>query len=117
MVDNTNSEVIEFPWVFFPSTLFSFHQVVLDMQTLEVVYEKQLYVKPDFMEGLTPYCKVLTGITEEMVEKGCKLEDAINQFNDYLKTLPTGSYQLLTDGVWDLSVQLKYHFPHQILIL
>eukprot|EP01114_Cavostelium_apophysatum_P019602 TRINITY_DN6364_c0_g1_i1.p1 TRINITY_DN6364_c0_g1~~TRINITY_DN6364_c0_g1_i1.p1 ORF type:complete len:620 (-),score=97.49 TRINITY_DN6364_c0_g1_i1:73-1932(-) len=95
VIDQNNAEIIEFPFV------------VLDTETLEIVRETQMYVKPELMEGITPYCKVLTGITEEVVEKGISLKEAIKQFTDYMATLPKGSFRIITDGVWDISVQLR----------
>jgi len=95
-IDHKNSEIIEFPWV------------VLDTETLQIVHEKQIYLRPSNMAGITPYCRVLTGITEETVSSGCSLGDAISNFNDYVtRELPVDSFRILTDGVWDLQVQLR----------
>jgi hypothetical protein len=56
IVDSNTSEIIEFPWV------------VLDTQTLEIVYQRQVYVRPDNIDGITKYCTGLTGITKEMCQ-------------------------------------------------
>jgi len=94
------SEIIEFPWV------------VLDTLTLNIVYKKQIYVKPSKIEGITNYCSQLTGITKEHCETGLSLNEAIDEFNLFLKEkiLPFGknNYRILTDGVWDLEFQLPY---------
>jgi hypothetical protein len=88
---SVNSEIIEFPWVRHPTMAMrvclsvgslplilccvcgvcgvcvsccvrrSARQVVLDTQTLEVVHEERYFVRPDFLEGVTPYCSALTG--------------------------------------------------------
>jgi inhibitor of KinA sporulation pathway (predicted exonuclease) len=44
---------------------------------MESVYEKQLYIKPESHHSITPYCRVLTGITEETVENACNLQQGI----------------------------------------
>jgi inhibitor of KinA sporulation pathway (predicted exonuclease) len=90
VVDDSNSEIIEFPWV------------VIDTETLETVHEMQVHVKPSNMKGITPYCRVLTGITEEVLEKAGSLADAVKQFDEYIATLQAGSFMIVCDGVWDL---------------
>jgi 3'-5' exoribonuclease 1 len=39
------------------------------------------YVKPRFNDKLTPFCTKLTGISQEVVEKGESLEDVIKKFD------------------------------------
>jgi inhibitor of KinA sporulation pathway (predicted exonuclease) len=95
VVDNTTAEIIEFPWV------------VLDTATLEFKDQKQLYIRPDNLDGMSPYCRVLTGITAENVSTGCSLAEAIHMFDSFVQTLPQDSFRILTDGVWDLQVQLR----------
>jgi len=104
IVDDKNSEIIEFPWI------------VLNTETLEIIYENQIYVKPDDIKGITPYCRVLTGITEDKVEKSGSLLVAIEEFERYLATLPKGSYCIVTDGVWDLK-QLQIEAKRKNIIL
>ena len=59
------SEIIEFPWT------------VVDLETQEIIYEKQLYVRPDDLESLTIYCTKLTGITQDTVKDGLPLREAL----------------------------------------
>ena len=91
--------------------IYCYLKVVLDTVTLDIVYECQLYVKPTMMEGITNYCRSLTGITEKDCENGLSLQEAINQFNNFLKThiFPFGvdNFRIVTDSVWDLQVQLR----------
>ena len=75
VVDNTTAEIIEFPWV------------VLDTETLEFKDQKQLYIRPDNLNGMSPYCRVLTGITAEEVSKGCSLAEAIHMVFFSIQTL------------------------------
>lgn len=68
------------------------------------------------MEGITRYCTALTGITKEMLlEDGvADLRSVVKKFEDYLeKKFPVNqpdskpaTYCILTDGVWDLQIQL-----------
>eukprot|EP01118_Nematostelium_gracile_P000780 TRINITY_DN10788_c0_g1_i1.p1 TRINITY_DN10788_c0_g1~~TRINITY_DN10788_c0_g1_i1.p1 ORF type:complete len:398 (-),score=85.84 TRINITY_DN10788_c0_g1_i1:13-1206(-) len=90
------AEIIEFPYV------------VLDTKTLEIVHEKQMYIKPENLKGITPYCHVLTSITQEVVSTGVFLGEAIRQMDQYLsKNFDENSFCIVTDGVWDLSCQLR----------
>eukprot|EP01119_Soliformovum_irregulare_P020769 TRINITY_DN6783_c0_g1_i1.p1 TRINITY_DN6783_c0_g1~~TRINITY_DN6783_c0_g1_i1.p1 ORF type:complete len:523 (+),score=111.47 TRINITY_DN6783_c0_g1_i1:12-1580(+) len=89
------SEIIEFPYV------------VLDVSDLKTIASKQVYVKPDDMNGITPYCRVLTSITEDLVKDGSSLRDTVAEFDAFLQTFEPGSYILVTDGIWDLSCQLR----------
>ena len=94
-----NSEIIEFPWV------------VLDTITLEIVYEQRIYVKPDFLDGITNYCTRLTGISKSDCENGIPLRDAIHQFDafvtQFLYQYGMNNFRIVTDSVWDLQVQLR----------
>jgi len=94
------SEIIEFPWV------------VLDTSTLEIVHEEQIYVRPHDMQGITEYCQKLTGISPSQCQQGVPLADAIASFTQFVEThiLPFGenSFQIVTDGVWDLEAQLAH---------
>lgn len=60
-----SAEVIEFPWL------------VIDTSTRQIIDNQQIFVKPDFMEGITYYCTKLTGITAETVQDAVKLTEAV----------------------------------------
>jgi len=95
-VDALSAEIIEFPWV------------VFDTSTLSVIDQHQKYIKPLNVNGITPYCKALTGISEDVVQDGSSLADAVSKFNDYVTSkFPPDSFMILTHGVWDLQVQLQ----------
>ena len=99
VVTMDNSEIIEFPWV------------VLDTVTLDIVHEQRIYVKPDFLEGITNYCTRLTGITKEDCENGVPLSEAIHQFDTFISQFifqyGANNFRIVTDSVWDLQVQLR----------
>eukprot|EP01124_Arcella_intermedia_P004840 TRINITY_DN1278_c0_g1_i1.p1 TRINITY_DN1278_c0_g1~~TRINITY_DN1278_c0_g1_i1.p1 ORF type:complete len:513 (-),score=129.37 TRINITY_DN1278_c0_g1_i1:504-2042(-) len=94
------AEIIEFPWI------------VIDTETLQIVDERQIYVKPDFLDGVTLYTTKLTGITKDILINQKPLRNAIQMFDGYLKnkfgiTSPYGKdFRIVTDGIWDLQVQL-----------
>ncbi len=78
------------------------------MEKLEIISKSQIYVKPDNINGITPYCRVLTGITEDTVNKSPSLSEALKTFTEFVeKELPQDSFRIITDGVWDLQVQLR----------
>jgi inhibitor of KinA sporulation pathway (predicted exonuclease) len=97
-----NAEIIEFPWV------------VLDTESLEVIHEERYYVRPDRLEGVTPYCTGLTGISKETVANSTRLDHIIDKFTEFVEQrFPDSkegdqcrSFRVVTDGVWDLQVQL-----------
>jgi inhibitor of KinA sporulation pathway (predicted exonuclease) len=99
---SVNSEIIEFPWV------------VLDTRTLEIVHEERYFVRPDFLEGVTPYCSALTGISRDMVAQSMRLQDVLSKFHDYVEDRfadvhlghECKSFRILTDGMWDVHIQL-----------
>ena len=66
-------EVIEFPIV------------IIDVEQKAVVAEFQTYVKPELDPQLTPFCTELTGITQEQVDAGVPLSEALNQAHAFLE--------------------------------
>jgi hypothetical protein len=68
-------EVIEFSWV------------VFDVSSLQAVDEKQIYIKPQQDQPLTPECQHETGITDSMLEGAGTLQTCI-QVN-YLSDFPS----------------------------
>ena len=58
-------EVIEFSWV------------VFDVASLQTVDEKQIFIKPQRDQPLTPECQHETGITDSMLEGAGTLQACI----------------------------------------
>lgn len=71
LVTVRSAEVIEFPWL------------VIDTSTRQIIDNQQIFVKPDFMEGITYYCTKLTGISAETVQNAPKLPDAIKAVSSF----------------------------------
>lgn len=67
VVDTASAEIIEFPIC------------VLDAHFNCVIDRRQLFVRPDKMEGITYYCTKLTGITPGHVQNAPSLSDALIQ--------------------------------------
>lgn len=68
-------EIIEFP------------VVVIDVKQKKVVAEFQTYVKPTIHPELTTFCTELTGITQEQVNGGIPIRDAIDRVHTFLEGL------------------------------
>jgi len=94
------AEIIEFPWI------------VIDTQSLQIIDERQIYVRPAEIEAVTMYATKLTGISKEMLAKEQNLQHAMEQFDNYVNTKLGGNsstsqeFRIVTDGIWDLQVQL-----------
>lgn len=67
------NEIIEFP------------VVVVDVKQKKIVHEFHTYVKPEIEPKLTPFCTELTGITQDQVDKGVILQEALRQLHMFLK--------------------------------
>eukprot|EP00164_Ancoracysta_twista_P007747 GFYU01011053.1.p2 GENE.GFYU01011053.1~~GFYU01011053.1.p2 ORF type:complete len:556 (+),score=81.30 GFYU01011053.1:218-1885(+) len=92
-ISDDTSEIVEFPWV------------VLDTKEMKIVHEEQMFVKPDDINSITNYCTRLTGITQDNCKDALPLKESLEKFTAYLDSLD-GDYCLLTDGKWDIQVQL-----------
>lgn len=73
---NPRNEVIEFP-----SVLLKYNP---ETENYDYHDEIQLFCKPLFNTELTPFCKKLTGITQEQVDKGVDFTDALNTHHKWL---------------------------------
>jgi len=51
---------------------------------MQVVAEFQTYVKPVIHPQLTPFCTELTGITQDKVDTGIKIEEALSNLHKFL---------------------------------
>ena len=68
-------EIIEFPLV------------VIDVNQKKIVGEFQTYVKPTIHPKLTDFCTELTGITQDQVDSGLPLRDALDRVHVFLENL------------------------------
>jgi len=105
LVNTKSAEIIEFPWV------------VIDTETMRVVDAQHLYVKPDNMAGVTSFTSKLTGITSNMLVEKENLQTVIKKFHGYLRNKFGVNFRILTDGIWDLQVQLRSEAKRKNIIL
>jgi len=68
-----------------------------------------VFVRPENLEGITHFASKLTGITKDMVEDAESLLTVVQKFDSYIMEKFGGnknSFRLVTDGIWDLQIQL-----------
>ncbi|CAG8688307.1 6265_t:CDS:2 [Cetraspora pellucida] len=95
-VTKETAEIIEFAWV------------IVDTNTLEVVYQHSQYVKPE-NTPLTTFCTTLTNITWDKLENAGTLQNAISTLDNYIQSFIVSnnkSFCFCTHGAWDLRIQL-----------
>ncbi|CAG8475598.1 10138_t:CDS:2 [Racocetra fulgida] len=95
-VTKETAEIIEFAWV------------IVDTNTLEVVYQHSQYVKPE-NTPLTSFCTTLTNITWDKLENAGTLQNAISTLDNYIQSFIVSnnkSFCFCTHGAWDLRIQL-----------
>ena len=92
-------EIIEFP-----SVLWRWSK----KKELEFVDEIQIFVKPSHNPIVSEFCHNLTGITQEQVDNGIALKEALKQHHHWLceNVLDSGTVVFVTCGDWDLMTML-----------
>ena len=92
-------EIIEFPVV--PINLKT------GLIEKEIIFHR--YIKPSKIPILTQFCKDLTGISQDLVDKGIYLEEALELLHTHLtKTdILNKKWCFLTCGDWDIHICLK----------
>lgn len=91
-------EIIEFP------------VIVIDVKNKSITdLIFHTYIKPVNYPQLFPFCKELTGITQEQVDSGLLLEDALRQLDTFLqkKNILDKKFTFITCGDWDLRTCLR----------
>lgn len=93
-------EIIEFP-----SVLLELDETLGEYKKIS---EFQIFVKPMYAPKLTEFCKKLTSITQEQIDNGVTLKDAIYKHHTWiLENVPdTNNCILITHGDWDLAKML-----------
>ncbi len=89
-----------------PQEIIELPIVVIDVQTRTIVDEFHTFVKPTVHPELFPFCKQLTHITQEQVDGGIELDEALANANEFLARFcddAAGTSGLVvTCGHWDL---------------
>jgi len=68
-----------------PPEIIEFSVVLYDAKLNKIVKEFQQYVMPMETSKLSTFCKQLTGITQEQVDKGVPLRTCLMLFNKWVK--------------------------------
>jgi len=97
---------------FRPQEIIEWPTILIDTKTFKVPENGifHTYIKPVVNPVLTSFCTELTGITQDVVNKGPVFKDALKLFQKFLsdRELNTGTKTLLfvTCGDWDLKTML-----------
>jgi len=89
----------------YPNEIIEFPAVLLRSWTNAIIDEFHEYVKPVNQPILTQYCKDLTGITQEQVDKADYFPEVLERFERWLSLYSEFPYQnicFVTDGPWDI---------------
>ncbi|KAF6171870.1 hypothetical protein GIB67_011767 [Kingdonia uniflora] len=90
-------EIIEFP------------SVLVNSMNNQIESSFQTYVRPIFHQHLTNFCKDLTGIPQEQVDKGVPLSEALLMHDKWLEDMgiKKTNFAVVTWGEWDCSTMLE----------
>jgi len=97
-----------------PHEIIEFPTVLIDVATLKTVDEFRTFVKPVLNPQLTPFCTELTGITQDQVDEGQTITEAMAAYGAWCVShgLTPENTLFVTCGDWDLNrmlpEQLKY---------
>jgi len=94
-----------------PVEIIELSAVLLDARQLQVKGEFQAYVRPTQHPVLDPFCIELTGITQQQVDSGAPLADALQRLDDWLTQLGALEQHVtllpVTWTDWDLQVCME----------
>jgi ERI1 exoribonuclease 3 len=90
--DTKEHEIIEFP------------TVIVDCRTRKVVDRIEQFIRPAFNPTVSPFCHKLTTITQEQVNGGITLAEALRAHQKFMAQYPNSIY--VTCGDWDLKTML-----------
>ncbi len=113
-----------------PQEIIEFPALLLNVETGEVEGQFHCYVRPDVHQQLSPYCIELTGITQDQVDGGISVLEALEMHQAWLddhalislsEALQKGNNNGCTKrtflyticGDWDLKVCLPNQLQHQ----
>lgn len=90
-----------------PQEIIQFPAVLVDGFSFQVLDTFNTFVKPAYSPVLTDFCKSLTGITQEEVDKGVPFSRALAQFQEWLQSHRLyHNFTVITWGNWDLMCML-----------
>uniref|UniRef100_A0A1B6M930 Exonuclease domain-containing protein n=1 Tax=Graphocephala atropunctata TaxID=36148 RepID=A0A1B6M930_9HEMI len=89
----------------YPHEIIEFPAVLVNTEKLMIVDQFQAFVKPVINPELSPFCKTLTGISQEQVDAASEFPEVLEQFERWLAKHKLGTknkYAMVTDGPWDM---------------
>ena len=102
-------EIIEFPIV------------PVDVKNMKIMQDSiyHSYIKPTVVPKITDFCTKLTGIKQETVDQGIKIEEALKQVDDWMtKNGFNGQNStFVTCGRWDLNTCLKNEAKYKNIVV
>ncbi|KAK4520624.1 substrate-specific activator of APC-dependent proteolysis [Mucor velutinosus] len=99
----------------FPNEIIEFPVVLVDGETFDIVDEFRSYVKPTINSTLSDFCKQLTGISQETVDKSPIFIDVLNEFQEFMAKydlFQTKSAAFVTDGPFDIRDFITKQLKH-----
>lgn len=92
-----------------PQEIIEFPIVVVEVATGNVVDEFHTFVRPTAHPKLYPFCTQLTGITQEQVDSGVTIDEALDRAADFVVKYNEhpNSACIVTCGHWDLRTALR----------
>ncbi|PSN54787.1 hypothetical protein C0J52_02011 [Blattella germanica] len=89
----------------YPHEIIEFPAVLVNTEKQKIVDQFQSYCRPVVNPTLSPFCKELTGITQEQVEAADTFPVVLDNFEAWLKKNNLGTkhkFNIVTDGPWDM---------------
>lgn len=97
----SETEIIEWPAIIlrFPE----------NGQPCYAAHSFRMFVRPVINPVLSPFCRELTGITQEHVECAAPFEVAMRAFGEFVRKYALPNFTFVTHGRWDFEVCLANH--------
>lgn len=67
-----------------PQEIIEFPVVAVDIKEQKIVDIFHRYIRPTVIPALTEFCTKLTGITQETVNKGITIEEALKELAEFI---------------------------------
>ncbi|KAK4764226.1 hypothetical protein SAY87_013664 [Trapa incisa] len=92
-----------------PQEIIEFPSVLVNSTTGQIEDCFQRYVRPTYNQHLSDFCKELTGIQQNQVDKGVLLSDALLMHDKWLeeKGIKHTNFAIVTWSNWDCQVMLE----------
>jgi inhibitor of KinA sporulation pathway (predicted exonuclease) len=89
-----------------PQEIIEFPAILVDSEQDDEAVEFHAHVRPVAHPRLTDFCRELTGIRQEQVDRAASFPEVLAQFGSWLRTHCDGDTLFVTCGDWDLASML-----------